>query len=295
MVSHPNLEIVDVGSNQSFKVWAHGYPFRTVRWHFHPEYEIHLVTATHGRAFVGDYIGAFAPGDLTMTGPNVPHNWLSDLKPGETVAERGLVLQFSSEFLEDCLGTFPELEPVRALLELSARGVAFPAVVAGEAEAMLRRLMEVTGPARLALFFELLDLLSRCDKRRPLASLGYRADPARFMENPMNHVLDHIARNLGGELRESELAGLSGCSPSTFSRHFQKLTGCNFINYVTSMRINHACEMLARENRRITDVCFEVGFNNVSNFNRQFRAIKSMSPREYRALSRENAKSGSIN
>ena len=77
----PFLELVDIKAQESFKVWTHGYPYETVRWHFHPEYELHLVTATTGRSFVGDYIGPFAPGDLVLTGPDVPHNWMSDDGP----------------------------------------------------------------------------------------------------------------------------------------------------------------------------------------------------------------------
>ncbi|TIP54810.1 MAG: AraC family transcriptional regulator, partial [Mesorhizobium sp.] len=74
-------------------------PFRTVRWHFHPEYELHLVVATTGRYFVGDFIGEFEPGNLVLTGPNLPHNWVSDVPPGETVPLRGRVVQFSEEFI----------------------------------------------------------------------------------------------------------------------------------------------------------------------------------------------------
>ena len=53
----PDLEVVDVAQHESFKVWGHGYPFRTVRWHFHPEFEIQLITETSGQYFVGDFVG----------------------------------------------------------------------------------------------------------------------------------------------------------------------------------------------------------------------------------------------
>jgi hypothetical protein len=102
-VNVPDLEVVDVPRESSFKVWAHGYPYRTVRWHFHPEYEIHLVTETSGRAFIGDYISTFRPGNLVMVGPNLPHNWISDVVRGETVARRGLVLQFTRSFMDGCI------------------------------------------------------------------------------------------------------------------------------------------------------------------------------------------------
>src|SRR3546814_5013324 len=76
----PDLEVVQIGQAESFKAWEHGYPFHTVRWHFHPEYEIHHVVETSGRYFVGDFIGTFESGNLVLTGPNLPHNWVSDRK-----------------------------------------------------------------------------------------------------------------------------------------------------------------------------------------------------------------------
>ena len=107
--AEPQLEIVAVDEGAPFKIWSHGYPYRTVRWHFHPEYEIHLITATAGRVFVGDYVGQFGPNNLVMTGPNLPHNWLSDVEPGTTIAERCLVLQFTARFVEACAAAFPGL------------------------------------------------------------------------------------------------------------------------------------------------------------------------------------------
>jgi len=95
----PDLEVVQIGRAESFKAWEHGYPFRTVRWHFHPEFELHHVVATTGRYFVGDFIGNFAPGNLVLTGPNLPHNWVSHLPPGTEVPLRGRVLQFSETFI----------------------------------------------------------------------------------------------------------------------------------------------------------------------------------------------------
>ena len=112
----PDLEVVRIPPDRSFKVWSHGYPFRTVRWHLHPEYELHLVTATTGTRYVGDHIGPFVVGDLVLVGPNLPHNWISDVKPGETVEERCIVLMFTEEFISSCLATFPEPRFIERML-----------------------------------------------------------------------------------------------------------------------------------------------------------------------------------
>ena len=122
---NPDLEVVQIRRGESFKAWAHGYPFHTVRWHFHPEYEIHHVVATSGHYFVGDFIGEFEPGNLVLTGPNLPHNWVSDVPPGTSVPLRGRVVQFSQEFIADATTALPELAGCENILELSRRGALF--------------------------------------------------------------------------------------------------------------------------------------------------------------------------
>ena len=87
----PDLEVVQIGQGQSFKAWEHGYPYHTVRWHFHPEMEVHYVVATSGRYYIGDFIGEFGPGNLVLTGPNLPHNWISDVPEGTIVPLRNRV------------------------------------------------------------------------------------------------------------------------------------------------------------------------------------------------------------
>jgi len=285
-VPGPGLELVEVPRGLSFKVWAHGYPFRTVRWHFHPEYEIHLITATSGRAFVGDHIGTFRPGNLVLTGPNLPHNWISDVPAGTEVSQRCLVLQFTAAFACGLTALMPEIAFLDGLLAEASRGVEFMPATGDAARPIMDELLAAAGGRRLELLFALLGLLQADRGRRPLASAGYRAIPAgtpgNTMDQPLNHVLAHISRNLGNDLRESDLAALSGYSRSAFCRAFQRHTGMGFVAYVNSLRIARACELLIGVERRIVDICFEVGFGNLSNFNRQFLAQKSMSPSAFR-------------
>ena len=105
---NPDLAVVDVLQHESFKVWGHGYPYRTVRWHFHPEYEIQLITQTSGQYFVGDFIGNFQPGNLVFMAPNLPHNWVSDVPEGEVIPRRNLIVQFSDSFLTERLLTLAD-------------------------------------------------------------------------------------------------------------------------------------------------------------------------------------------
>jgi AraC-like DNA-binding protein len=290
-IDQPDLELVAVPRDESFKVWSHGYPYRTVRWHFHPEYEIQLVTSTTGRYFVGDYIGNFAPGNLVMTGSNLPHNWVSNVPHGERVDERCLILQFDAGFIERAVEVFPELRRVESLLDASRWGVLFSEKTGAAAEPIMREMLGAQGMRRITLFLALLDLLVQSVEPVKLASAAYRADPAHYAETRINHVLSYIGKNLSQELRETELAELAGQSVSAFSRYFRRHTGVPFVQYVNRLRINLACQLLMSGELNITDICYQVGFNNLSNFNRQFLLLKEMPPSRWRAYQQLNAAS----
>lgn len=290
-IDQPDLELVAVPRDESFKVWSHGYPYRTVRWHFHPEYEIHLITSTTGKYFVGDYIGNFQPGNLVMMGSNLPHNWVSSVPTGERVDERCLVLQFDAAFIARTIEAFPEFRRVEALLDASRWGLLFTPETGAAAEPILREMLSAQGLRRIILCIALFDLLAQSAEPVKLASAAYRADPSRYAGTRINHVLAFIGKNLSQELRETELAELSGQSVSAFSRYFRRHTGVPFVQYVNRLRINLACQLLMSGELTITEICYQVGFNNLSNFNRQFLLLKEMSPSRWRTYQQLNAAS----
>ncbi|WP_144148077.1 AraC family transcriptional regulator [Paraburkholderia sp. BCC1884] len=284
----PDLELVAVRRDESFKVWSHGYPYRTVRWHFHPEYEIHLIMATTGKMFVGDHISSFAPGNLVLIGPNLPHNWVSEVPDGDVIAQRNLVVQFGQEFVSSCVESFPEWRQVEALLADSRRGVSFGAQTSAALQPLFLELLTARGLRRLVLFMSMLELLLNAEDREMLASPAYQVDPTGFASTRINHVLSYIGKNLSCELRESDLAQLAGQSVSAFSRYFRRHTGLPFVQYVNRMRINLACQLLTDDALSVTDICFKAGFNNLSNFNRQFLAVKGMAPSRFRRYQQLN-------
>jgi AraC-like DNA-binding protein len=290
----PDLELVAVRRDESFKVWSHGYPYRTVRWHFHPEYEIHLIVATTGKMFVGDHISSFVPGNLVLLGPNLPHNWVSDVPEGETIAQRNLVLQFGQEFVSHCVGSFPEWRQVEALLADARRGVQFDAQASAAIQPLFLELLDARGLRRLVLFMSMLEVLVNTEAREMLASPAYQADPGGFASSRINHALSYIGKNLSNDLRESDLAQLAGQSVSAFSRYFRRHTGLPFVQYVNRLRINLACQLLTDDALSVTDVCFKAGFNNLSNFNRQFLAVKGMAPSKFRRYQHMNQASRGV-
>jgi AraC-like DNA-binding protein len=285
----PDLEVVQIRRGESFTAWSHGYPYHTVRWHFHPEYELHLVVCTSGRYFVGDFIGEFEPGNLVLTGPNLPHNWVSDVPQGCRIPLRGRIIQFSEVFIGDAMKVMPELAALAPLLESSRRGVLFSDEASRQVWPMMDELMGAQGVRRLELFMMIAGALGRARGSQILASASYLPDPSGYMSAGINKAIAYIRENLTQHFDETDLAGIAGQSSAAFSRAFRRHTGMSLVQYVKRLRINLACQILmSDEAASITDICFEVGFNNVSNFNRQFLAEKGMPPSRFRRLLADN-------
>lgn len=273
-----------MAKHRSFRVFAHGYPYYTVRWHHHPEFEIHLVTATEGNCFVGDYIGRFGPGQLVMLGPHLPHNWVSEVPKGCSVPERCIVLQFGSDFIEGLQAQFNELQELDTLLKAAAFGLQFSPGVAEQARPLLSALCDSPGGLTQArLFLQLLELLAGDARAHRLSGVAYNAEESEFdTARSVEMVLKYLRQNYMLNVSEAELARLANKSPSAFSRAFRRTVGVPFVKYLNELRINAACELLTGGSLSITEICYQVGFNSVSNFNRRFAASKGMPPMAFR-------------
>lgn len=280
----PDLEVIKIGGGESFRVWSHGYPYSTVRWHFHPEYELHHVVATSGRYFVGDFIGAFEPSNLVLTGPNLPHNWVSDVGEEEVVPIRSQVLQFTDETVRGMVAAIPELKVLSDLLYRSRSGVLFSREAAAEVGPRLADLQDSFGIRRIELLFRIFDVLGSDADAQSLASRDYHPDPAVYMTAGLNAALAYINANLTESFDEDDLARIAGLSRSAFSRTFSRHTGQSFVKYLNELRVNLACSMLvSNESMKVADICYASGFTNLSNFNRKFAESKGVPPSRFRA------------
>jgi AraC-like DNA-binding protein len=260
---------------------AHGCPTPLARWHFHDEYELHLITSTSGKAFVGDWIGPFQPGHLVLCGPRLPHNWISFDIPDGGVAERDLVIQFRHEPIANAATAIAELAEVLPLLERSRHGIEFFGMSERGREHWLS-VKHSRGLARFAAFCDFLADLTRCTDYRLLSNVQMQGEDDDAGLEQINAIVDRITGDLAEPLLASAAAAELGMSESRFSRFFRRATGNTYTDFVNLVRVNRACQLLMETDRLVTRICYEVGFNNVANFNRRFREIKGMTPSEFR-------------
>lgn len=98
----------------------------------------------------------------------------------------------------------------------------------------------------------------------------------------MNGVLDFLMKNFSINISRADAAKVSNMSENAFSRYFSQRTRKTFSNYVNELRLSHAAKLLVEKNKTIVDICYECGFNNLSNFHRHFRIMYNTSPLTYR-------------
>lgn len=278
---NPSLGYEPTGEVGFIRCLDHGYPTPLARWHCHDEYELHLITATSGKAFVGDWIGPFEPGHLVLCGPRLPHNWISLDVPADGVDKRDLVIQFRHEPLEQACLSIPELAEVLPLLERARNGIEFFGV-SERAQAQWHAVKASRGLKRLAAFCELIADLAHCTDYRLLSSVQMRGVENDAELDQINTIVNRISENPSHSQSAAEVAAELAMSESRFSRFFRRATGNTYTDFVNRVRINRACQMLMSSDRYVTNICYDVGFNNVANFNRRFLEIKGMTPSEFR-------------
>lgn len=276
--------VTDVG--ESFLWRLDDYPWERNVWNVHPEYEIHLVRKCSGVALVGDSIERFEPGHLTIVGSYLPHDWVSSTAPGEVIPGRDIVLQFDAERVRRAAETLPELSEVGACLDAALRGLAFVGETRREGAEILEAMGETRGLARLALFFSLLGRLSK-GEWRVLSSAQFSPGASGADQGWSQTVFSYLIENFAQPIRLADVAALFGMNEWTFSRRFQRASGKTFTDYLTTLRLNQVCKLLADSDLSVTDICFEVGYANVSNFNRAFRSAHGLTPSVYRRLARQ--------
>ncbi len=283
-IVQPEFEYVD-RATETIRYLEHGWPTDLCRWHSHAEYELHLVVATRGKAFVGDYIGEFKPGSLFLTGPNLPHNWITDeLTNSEPVELRDMLVQFSQESLDQLSRAFPEFREMEAMFEMAKSGIEFTGFNPTFAQGHLERIRNTRGSERIVAFLRFLVRINEHAEKRALSVVGMIQPEGSSKQARIAEVVDYITRNYASEMSVEKAAKLAGMSAATFSRNFQRITGNNFVEFVNRVRISQACSMLYSTDDQIASIGFAVGFQNLANFNRQFLKMKEMTPKAYREL-----------
>ena len=280
--SPPELEIVD-WSRQSVRYLEHGWPDPLCRWHAHAEYEVHLITSSNGTAFVGDYVGDFIPGSLYITGPNLPHNWVTDGSTDQGSGVRDMLVQFPESSMQSLMSAFGDFREIRPLLDEAQAGVEFHGIELEDSKKMLARVRDAQGAAQVVAFIDLMVKLANHQNRTTLSLIRLRQTGSSKRHAQIGEAVDFIVQNFADDLSVSRVAKAANLSEASFTRYFKQVTGNRFSEFVNLVRVRQACALLIETTEPISSICYDSGFQNLANFNRQFLRLKGCTPSQYRS------------
>ncbi len=255
-------------------------------WHYHPELELHYIKQGEGIRFIGDNISNFSSDEMLLLGENLPHTWKSHdayLQPQSELAVETTVMHF----LPNCLGQefllLPESYQLTQLIEKAKNGL----LIYGETKWKLLALLEAAYNAvnleRISLFISILNTLAETKEYEPITSSHAFYQSNQLETDRLNQIYTYTLKHYMNNISLSEIASLSCLSVTSFCRYFKMMTNKTYTDFLTEIRVSYACKLLI-ENKSLTveSVGNETGFNNASNFFRQFKKMVGITPKAYR-------------
>lgn len=268
--------------DKSFIVYHETQPFS--RWHHHPEYELVLIVKGKGKRMVGDHIDRFRQNDLVLVGPYLPHEWLCDHEYFDHLGGfqgEGIVYQFLPGFLGPGFFELPENRNLKLLLEESARGLKFKGRTRERITSLMLQNYNLDGTERLYSLFSIFRILSKTKEYSLLSSPGFIEPFQQEGNEPMQKAIEYIFRNFHKDLTIKEMLYITNMSNTAFCMAFKKCCRMTFKEYLLKTRIGYACKLLSEGSLNISQIAYSCGFENISNFNRQFKNIKGLTPSQY--------------
>ncbi|MEJ7827503.1 MAG: AraC family transcriptional regulator [Segetibacter sp.] len=273
--------------DKSFIVFNEVGPYFPYPWHYHPEYELVMIRRSTGRRMVGDHIGHFEEGDLVFMGPLIPHVWVNDpefVQGKKEYLANAIVIQFVDNFLGQTFMQIPEMNEFRQFLKISDRGMVIKGKAREKINALMEEMLPNNGLQRLSSLFSIFDILSGLKKSEYelLASPGSLQNINSNTSDHFNKINEYIMRNFYEDISLPEIASVANMAVTTFCNFFKEHYRVTFVEYLNRVKIGYACKLFSENDVNVVEAAYKSGYNNLSNFNKQFKKLKNMTPSEYR-------------
>ncbi|GAB3950388.1 AraC family transcriptional regulator [Spirosoma harenae] len=273
------FEKIEPEAGSSFKV-IHNTEPETCRvyWHYHPEYEIVYIPSGNGKRRIGTNVSYYEAGELVFIGPNLPHLNFSYGIEGQY---EEIVVQMRDDFMGSDFLQRPELAFVKRLFERSNTGLTFGVTTKQQVGPLLEQLPEQSPFERFLTLLQVLQRLANATDVELLHANGVRFDLNPKEQERINRVCHYVEQHYTEIIDMQRVADLASLTVPAFCRYFKRMTHLTFTDFVNEYRVNQARQLL-HSARTVADVGFTVGFNNLSHFNKTFRAVTGQTPSAYR-------------
>ncbi len=266
-------------SNESFKIWTNAAPYLHNPWHYHPECEITAIEEGRGMLFVGDKVITYEKNDLILIGPNLPHEWRSSIKETPDYLSKSMALHFRNDFPGNDFYKIPEAKIIHEILEQSRKGIKFNnRSIQNKVKEKMAEILQSKGIERVNLLFLILEMIATSPDQEYLSSQSFIDSFDEGEDHRMNTIYKYVMAHFKEPISIDQLASEVNMTKTSFCRFFKKRATKSFVQYVNEIRIGYACKLLYTESYNISEVAYESGFENISNFNKQFMKIKKKTP-----------------
>lgn len=288
-MGHVLTEITPLSEKDCFHIVERHKTEFTYPLHRHKEFELNFIQNGAGvRRIVGDSVEEIGDYELILIGgENLEHVWEQGRCESKDIRE--ITIQFSADIFNGDLLSKNQFSSIRRMLNRADHGLSFPMSSIMKVYSILDTLAsEQERFVQFLKFLYMLYQLSVSEEARVLASSSFahsaRDVESRRVQKVKQYINDHYAE----PLKLTDLAALVGMSPVAFSRFFRVRTGRTLSDYIIDIRLGFAARMLVDTTRNVSEICYECGFNNLSNFNRTFKAKRGFTPRDFRAMFKKN-------
>ena len=278
----PDYESIspDLGHSYKYGYFDTNQPNNNkLKWHYHPELELVYINSGVGKRQVGTHLSNYNDGDLVLIGPYLPHTGFTK---GFDEGQKEVVIQFNQGIFNDAFQNFEELKIINQLLELSKKGIVFNGSIKDDIGIRMEGLQYESQVDSFLTFIKILYDLATHKEKQILNAEGYA-----FISSPMENkrlkvIFNYIRDNFMEQIALDDIADKVYMTPQSFCRFFKKSTNKTFTAFLNEYRVNHATKLLVETEDDIKSICFECGFNNLSNFFRNFKRITNLTPNAYR-------------
>ncbi|WPP50958.1 AraC family transcriptional regulator [Catalinimonas niigatensis] len=280
----PILEKLLPQPDASFSVSAKGQPLFDPFLHKHDMFELTYMPRIKAQRFIGDNVREIDDSELVLLAPNLIHCWHILRAEEQTIS--ALVIHFSEDFMGSDFFKKPELSGFQKLMKLAQRGIKFNGKLVKDIVSLMQDMRAEPPIRRFITLLRIFEIMADAssDNYEMIASANYKTLRDEKEYKKINQIYGYVQQNYMENISLQTAADIANLSPSAFCRYFKKCTHKTFIEFVKEVRISRACHMLRDQHISIAEVGYACGYNNMANFNRQFRQVTQKNPRTYQRL-----------
>ena len=271
--------------NSSISVISREETFFQSPFHSHPELELVYIKESFGKRIVGNSVAPFESGDMVFLGSDIPHVWLNDemyYQETNDLKAKAIVVYFNKELFGTSFYELKEVQKIKTLFNNGIRGLAIHGKTNKKIAKKLEKLVHKKNFEIIIGLFEILSILSESADLTFVNNEAYSPVTNQNTNDRLSDVFIFIKEHYKEDISLIEIAKIANLTPTSFCRMFKVKAKKSFVEYLNEVRIANACKFLMETDLGISEIAYECGYKTASNFNRIFKKLNGVTPKEYK-------------